>query len=192
MRGVWAVLAALIFLTVAAVLISRLASENRTKTHALFGYPALGFGFVIGMMMLDAGGIRENPDALTDAMMWVMILFVLILCVYIGVVLVDSKKTYALGTPKYFFAQLIALIIISGMILLGGAYWEFSFFEQEAQTTASTGYKLAQMLWAYPLFLIFFAGPRLLFLAKNFRMSSLISALASIAYYVWHSLSFIA
>lgn len=183
----WIIVGFFGLLCIGVILFNLLKDEKKTAPP-LFGYPAVGFVIIIFMMMIQAIGVFDGASAVSDTQGGVLSLVLILLAiVYVTALLGDVTGRIAPRTASYAIIQFLALLIVAGMIMMAGAYWEFALFEQAALAEKTLSQKIFMMLLTYPIFLLFFASPRLIFLTKNFSWYGLLSALGSIGYYVWVS-----
>lgn len=188
----WMVAGLFLLLIIGVFCLNRLAQEEK-KVPAMFGYPALGFGIVVFMMAIQALGMFDNNSTISDTAGGIFALvFLGMISAYIAAVLINPEKKIAQGTRRFAITQLFSLLPIALAVIMAGAYWELAFFESGALAEKSPNEQLVMMLWMYPIFLLFFASPRLLVLAKNFTWYGLLSAIGSIGYYVWISIQRVA
>lgn len=184
------IIAGFFLLLIIGVFLYRRLSSGGKRTRDIFGYPALGFGIVVFMMAIQALGIFEfDASTISDTAGGIFtLIFLALIGLYLAAVLIDPQKKIAQGTPRSVAAHLFSLLAIALAVIMAGAYWEFAFFESERLAPKSLGDTLWQMLWMYPIFVLFFASPRLLALSKNLTWYGLISAFGSMGYYVWVSI----
>lgn len=188
----WTVAGFFLLLVIGVFCLNRLAHEEK-KVPAIFGYPALGFGIVVFMMAIQALGMFDSTSTISDTAGGIFALvFLGLISAYMAAVLINPEKKIAQGTRRFAITQLFSLLTIALAMIMAGTYWELAFFESGTLVEKSLNEQMVMMLWMYPIFLLFFASPRLLILAKNFTWYGLASALGSIGYYVWVSMDRIA
>ncbi len=71
------------------------------------------------------------------------------------------------------------------------AGWQYLFGDFSREIISNRPGRVLDFIFAYPLFLLFFASPRFMFLRRNFTWYSLTGALLIIGYFVWRSLDYV-
>jgi hypothetical protein len=160
------------------------------------GLAALGvfFGIMIAFLLaetsglLDEGGLdRINTEnalhmagVVFGVLLWLAFVFL-----YPVILAADVKPNIGWGTRKYWLFELLGLAGANLMILVATAGWAAMFAGTEPYDDLGFGGKALIFALTYIFFLLFFAPPRLVFVARNPRISSYATFIVQSAYYVW-------
>ncbi len=198
------VLGIVIALGIALTLESKQKDRINKFQFALVGLSATGFAILNVFISLEIIGL-DNLDAIsTVGITLLSVLWITTISIYLAGVLprttatreelLEGIATQADTTTESVHNKISLLkttlvgVLSAIAILITSAYWEFKLFGAE-DTVLEFNDKLLTMLWAYPLFFLFFASPRLLTLTKKISWYTAVSAALSIGYIVWHSIS---
>lgn len=174
------------------------ATETYSGWKGALGFLAVAFGIFVTYMIAESGGILDHIDAsnLDLDNPWVSLgllvggaLWFLLLSLYAAILFIEIKPIVPRHTGLVSGLELLSLLGVNLMVIVTVAYWEAVFSGTEPYDSIATGGKILIFLLTYVFFLLFFAPPRLLFLARNPRPAALASFLIQTGYYVWGTLS---
>lgn len=185
----------------AVYLMRRLEGETAASAFPnifLLAFTGVVFGLLINFMMADTAGIFDNLDLLdfdlnsaaaslglfTGAIVWFLFTFL-----YTGVLIAKIRPTIFSTSWQHTLLQFLTLFAVNLMIIVATAHWEAYFAGTEPYDTIAPGGKILIFLLVYLFFLFFYAPPRLLFLMKSPRWTSIVTFLLQTSYYVWRGLS---
>ncbi|MGB3714008.1 MAG: hypothetical protein WA996_06225 [Candidatus Promineifilaceae bacterium] len=153
------------------------------------------FGIMVGYLVIESTGFFEWLDTTEDpylssptqsvlvlfgVMLWLVVVFL-----YAVVLAIDIKPTIPEGTRQHTLSEYVGLAGVNLMIIVAMASWGAMFIEAEPYQDIGFGAKIIIFVAAYAFFLLFFAPPRLVYIAMKPRPASYVSFIIQTVYYVW-------
>ena len=190
--GVYLLLCVVVFLFKKVA--SPAASGPLPSAGALIGVQAACFAFFALFMAADTAGfftyLQAAPDASSNTALMVTVLGAMALALaYVAVLAVDVRATVALRPAAYALVEAGSLVVINAMILCIVAFWQVYFADVTPYENLAVGGKVLVFLGVYIFYLLFVSSPRVVLLARDFALLTVLSFLLSSAYYVWTSLA---
>ena len=110
--------------------------------------------------------------------------FILLLSVFPSAVLYTPKACITSGTPAYWLVRAGSLLAVNAMVLVTAAFWD-GYLASGEPMEASLSLRILLTLVLYPLFLLFFAAPRLALLSLEPGRWTLAGFHMMLVVYVW-------
>jgi hypothetical protein len=110
--------------------------------------------------------------------------FLLLLAAFPGAVLYNPRSHLAPGGPAYWAVRLGSLLAVNAMVLVTAGFWQ-GYLSGSEPLEAGLGARIMLTLVLYPVFLLFFAPPRLALLSLEPGRWSLAGFYVTLAVYVW-------
>jgi len=194
--GVYLLFCACVFL------LKRLDRDSESKswrsgsTLAVLG---VFFGVMVAYLVIESAGffewldktenpIQENPIAsvliLFGVLLWLVIVFL-----YAVILAIDVEPTIPEGTLRHTLGEYAGLAGVNLMIIVAMASWQAMFVDTEPYQDIGLGAKVIIFIVTYAFFLLFFAPPRLVYIAMKPRPASYVSFIIQTIYYVWQLLA---
>jgi len=156
---------------------------------------SIPFAAFVLVMLIDAAGVLSNEDSwlkqlntgpAMDAVLSVagILLFILVFGLFPWVLLHKPRPRYDLLSPAGLICRAIGLIGANAMILATAAYWQAQLAGSEPMNMAIGG-RILLFIVVYPLFLAFYAPPRLALIGVDGDRWSLTGYLIALAVMIW-------
>lgn len=164
-------------------------------TLAFFG---ITFGVFITFLMVEATGVFDNLDALdvdpdnigamvgvtVGTLTWIALVFL-----YPIVLMIKIEPSITRDSNLFFWVELLTLLGVNLMVVVTMANWDAYFADTEPYQGLGLGAKLLIFAVTFVFFMLFYAPPRLVFLARNAHATGIATFLVQLGYYVWQLLS---
>ncbi|MBN2081812.1 hypothetical protein JW859_06325 [bacterium] len=156
---------------------------------------SLPFAAFVLVMLVDAAGVLTNEDGwLTrlntgpamDTVLSVagILLFILVFGLFPWVLLYQPRPRHGLLSPAGLACRTAGLLGANVMILATAAYWQAQLADSEPMNMALGG-RILLCIVVYPLFLAFYAPPRLALIGVDGDKWSLWGYLIALAVMIW-------
>jgi len=140
----------------------------------------------------DILGIASETSNFTDNQQYTfLMIFVGLIIVLLPVSLINYKPKFFMGDLKYFIAYIPLIILVSLFIDFSSVIWKFLLSDPSKIVDPNRSSRIIEFIAIFPLYAVFFSAPRFVLLRKSYNLLPLLSALGSIAYFVWRSLEYI-
>jgi hypothetical protein len=121
---------------------------------------------------------------LIGVLLWLVVIFL-----YAAILAIDIKPTIPEGSRQHILVEYAALTGVNLMIIVTMTCWQAMFIDTEPYEDLGFGAKIIIFVAAYAFFLLFFAPPRLVYIAMKPRPSSYVTFIIQTVYYVWQLLA---
>lgn len=152
-------------------------TKLQKATETILSTSALGFGAIVMYMWIDTSNVIEQSG--NEMPLTILLLFGIMIA-YMTTVYATPKPTKLTIVNSILF--LFSLVVINALVIISTAFFHFHL---GAEGETAMGEKLLMTLILLPLYILFFASPRILGITKSKNWLALLSLILSLAYFVW-------
>lgn len=160
-------------------------------TEALFVIMIIGFGIILMMPSINILGLGIEETNLSDNQQYTYMMILLgFIFALIILPFISFKPKFHLGDFNYLLVYIPVIIVVYLTINFSTAIWKFSFLNSDGLVDTNRPSRIIEFIAIFPFYAMFFSAPRFILLRKSVSVFTLLSALASTAYFVWQSLEY--
>lgn len=170
------------------------SKQKRIKNIIDFftGIMIFGYGIILLMPSLSILGMGEEQTVFTEvqqqsySMLLIILFFIMIVFAFI-----NFKTRFVFGTAKYFYAYVPVLILATLFVDYSTVLFKYQLFNPDDIAEPERSSRILEFLILFPLYAVFYGAPRFVLLRKSFNIIPILSALFSMAYFVWQILGYL-
>jgi len=169
------------------------ASSLKTIWNEILNFaillPLFGYGVILLLQPLKLlAPNRETKGFVGKHKLFFAVLFVVLFIIMVSIPFVEIEPVFYFGSINYLFVYIPVLIITDLFINFSIVLWKEEFVGEKKQRKAKDKSIYIEFFLAFIIYFLFFGAPRLLLLQKSFHITTLLSTVFSLMYFVWKNL----
>ncbi len=151
--------------------------------------PLFGYGVILLLQPLKLlAPNRETEGFVGKHKLFFATLFVVLYIIMVSIPFAEIEPVFYFGSINYLFLYIPVLIITDLFINYSIVLWKTEFVGEKKQREEKDKSIYLEFFLAFIIYFLFFGAPRLLLLQNSFHITTLLSAVFSLMYFVWKSL----
>ncbi len=151
--------------------------------------PLFGFGVILLFQPLKLlAPNKESKGFVGKHKLFFAVLFVVLFIIMVSIPFAEIKPVFYLGSINYLLVYIPVLIITDLFINFSIVLWKEEFIGEKKHRKAKDKSIYIEFILAFIIYFLFFGAPRFLLLQNSFHITTLLSTVFSLMYFVWKSL----